>query len=139
MSRNSNRMARKAPPANKQEDPQESQQPQVQVVRRTANTEFVELPSRGLFYPQNHPLYEKDTVEIRFMTARDEDILTSPALLRKGQAIDKFIQNRKLPDLLASNDKVVLRYQAGSAPLKCGLRTTFGGIRSVRSLSSALH
>ncbi len=95
MSRNSNRMARKAPPAKKQTAPEELQSPQppVQAVRRTANTEFVELPSRGLFYPQNHPLHGQETVEIRFMTARDEDILTSPALLRKGVAIDKFIQN----------------------------------------------
>lgn len=91
MSRNSNRMAQQAPPEN---EPTEVQpQAPIQAVRRTANTEFVELPSRGAFYPKNHPLHGKDVVEIRFMTARDEDILTSPALLRKGVAIDKFIQN----------------------------------------------
>ena len=64
-----------------------------QVARKTANTEFVELPSRGLFYPSNHPLNGQEVVEIRYMTARDEDILTSPTLLQKGLAIDKFIQN----------------------------------------------
>ena len=63
------------------------------VARRTANTEFVELPSRGMFYPNGHPLKGQEVVEIRFMTARDEDILTSPTLLQKGIAIDKFIQN----------------------------------------------
>ena len=92
MSRNSNRVAQKAPPVQLEQVPQEFQKP-TETVRRTANTEFVELPSKGLFYPQNHPLHGQDTVEIRFMTARDEDILTSPALLRKGVAIDKFIQN----------------------------------------------
>ena len=117
MSRNSNRMARKAPPAKKQETQQEFQQqaqPQVQAVRRTANTEFVELPSRGMFYPQNHPLHGQETVEIRFMTARDEDILTSPALLRKGVAIDKFVQNIlvdqniRVADLLVGDKSAIM-------------------------------
>jgi len=56
-------------------------------------TEFVELPSRGQFYPPDHPLHGKDVIEMRFMTAKDEDILTSPALLKKGVAIDRLIQN----------------------------------------------
>jgi len=69
----------------------QSAQPQP-TVRRTANTEFVELPSGGRFYPQGHPLHNQEVIEIRFMTARDEDILTSPTLLKKGMALDKFIQ-----------------------------------------------
>ena len=56
-------------------------------------TEFVELPSRGQFYPTDHPLHGKDVIEMRYMTAKDEDILTSPALLKKGIAIDRLIQN----------------------------------------------
>jgi len=56
-------------------------------------TEFVELPSRGQFYPTDHPLHGKDVIEMRFMTAKDEDILTSPALLKKGIAIDRLLQN----------------------------------------------
>ena len=67
--------------------------PPQETSRRTANTEFVELPSKGLFYPEGHPLHNQEVIEIRYMTARDEDILTSPALLRKGLAVDKFIQN----------------------------------------------
>ena len=113
MSRNSNRMARKAPPEKTESTPQELSPP-VQAVRRTANTEFVELPSRGMFYPKNHPLHGQEVVEIRFMTARDEDILTSPALLRKGVAIDKFIQNIlvdqsiKVPDLLIGDKSAIM-------------------------------
>ena len=34
-----------------------------------------------------------ETVEIRFMTAKDEDILTSQTLLKKGVAIEKFLSN----------------------------------------------
>ena len=42
-------------------------------------TEFVELPSRGKFYPEGHPLRGQDSIEIRQMTAKQEDILTSKA------------------------------------------------------------
>ncbi len=113
MSRNSNRMAQQAPPEKTEPTPRQLDQT-VQTVRRTANTEFVELPSKGLFYPQNHPLHRQETVEIRFMTARDEDILTSPSLLRKGVAIDKFIQNIlvdqniRVPDLLIGDKSAIM-------------------------------
>lgn len=56
-------------------------------------TEIVDLPSRGRFYSEVHPLHGAETVEIKFMTAKDEDILTSPTLLKKGLAVDRFIQN----------------------------------------------
>jgi len=56
-------------------------------------TEFVELPSKGKFYPPNHPLYNKETLEIRFMTAREEDILTSKSLLKKGIAVDRMLES----------------------------------------------
>lgn len=56
-------------------------------------TEFVELPSQGIFYPQGHPLAGQKTVEIRYMTAKEEDILTSRSLLREGVALDRMLQN----------------------------------------------
>lgn len=56
-------------------------------------TEFVELPSKGIFYPDGHPLHNKEVVEIKYMTAKEEDILTSQSLLKKGIAIDRFLQN----------------------------------------------
>ena len=58
-----------------------------------APTEFVELPSKGAFYPEGHPLHQKETIEIRYMTAKDEDILSSRTLLKKGIAIERFMQN----------------------------------------------
>ena len=39
-------------------------------------TETVELPSKGLLYPEGHPLSE-GTIEIKYMTAKEEDILTN--------------------------------------------------------------
>jgi hypothetical protein len=59
----------------------------------TTPTEFVELPSGGRFYDEEHPLHNEETVEIKFMTAKEEDILTSPSLLKKGLAIDRLLQS----------------------------------------------
>ena len=54
-------------------------------------TEFVELPSKGLYYPEGHPLYNQETVEIKHMTAKEEDMLTSRALLKKGLALERLL------------------------------------------------
>ena len=55
-------------------------------------TQFVELPSKGK-YPQGHPLSGQDSIEINYMTAKDEDTLTNRSLLKKGLALDRLIQN----------------------------------------------
>ena len=55
--------------------------------------ELVPLPSSGKVYPPNSSLYNTDTVEIRAMTAREEDILTSRALLKKGTVITELIKS----------------------------------------------
>ena len=51
------------------------------------------MPTKGRFYPEGHPLRGEEAVEIRFMTAKDEDILTSKTLLTRGLAIDRLISN----------------------------------------------
>lgn len=56
-------------------------------------TEFVELPSRGRFYAPDHPLHNKETIEIKHMTAKDEDLLTSRSLLKKGIALDRVLES----------------------------------------------
>ena len=73
-------------------------------------TEFVELPSQGKFYSESHPLYEKDSIEVRQMTAKEEDMLTSRTLLKKGVALDRVISslivNRSIdPDSLLVGDR----------------------------------
>ena len=67
-------------------------------------TEVVDLPSQGEFYPEGHPLRGKKTVEIRYMTAKEEDILTSESLLKKGIAIDRMLQNIILDKGVDVND-----------------------------------
>jgi len=55
-------------------------------------TEVIELPSQGKVYPEGHPL-SKGTVEIKYMTAREEDILASQNLIRKGVVLDKLFES----------------------------------------------
>jgi len=55
-------------------------------------TEIVELPSKGLLYPEGHPL-SKGTVEIKYMTAKEEDILTNLNYIKQGVVIDKLLQS----------------------------------------------
>ena len=57
-----------------------------------APSQIVDLPSLGR-YPEGHPLCGKDSIEIKYMTAKDEDILTNRSMLKKGIAIDRLIQN----------------------------------------------
>lgn len=52
----------------------------------------IDLPSEGYFYPENHPLADGE-IEIRHMTAADEDILTDEQLIQKGEVIDKLLEN----------------------------------------------
>jgi len=54
-------------------------------------TETVELPSKGYFYFEGHPL-SSGKVEIKYMTAKEEDILTSPNLIKQGTVIDKLLK-----------------------------------------------
>ena len=73
-------------------------------------TEFVDLPSQGRFYPEGHPLRGETCIEIRQMTAKEEDLLTSRTLLKKGVALDRVIQNiivdkRIDPDLILVGDR----------------------------------
>ena len=56
-------------------------------------TEFVELPSKGKLYPSNHPLYNQEVIEIKQMTAKEEDILTSESLIKNGVVLHRFIES----------------------------------------------
>ena len=55
-------------------------------------TEMVELPSKGLLYPEGHPLAE-GKIEMKYMTAREEDILTNQNYIKQGIVIDKLLQS----------------------------------------------
>ena len=55
-------------------------------------TEMVELPSRGLLYPKDSALAE-GKIEMKYMTAREEDILTNQNYIQQGVVIDKLLQS----------------------------------------------
>ena len=55
-------------------------------------TEMVSLPSKGLLYPKESPL-AKGEIEMKYMTAREEDILTNSNFIRQGTVIDKLLQS----------------------------------------------
>ena len=55
-------------------------------------TETVTLPSKGLLYPKESPL-AKGEIEMKYMTAKEEDILTNQNYIRQGTVIDKLLQS----------------------------------------------
>ena len=58
----------------------------------TFPTEVIDLPSGGKFYPEGHPL-RSGQVELKYMTAKEEDILTSTNLIQKGIVLDKLMDS----------------------------------------------
>jgi len=55
-------------------------------------TETIELPSKGLLYPEGHPL-RSGTIEMKYMTAKEEDILTNQNYITQGIVLDKLLQS----------------------------------------------
>jgi hypothetical protein len=55
-------------------------------------TEVIKLPSKGLLYPEGHPLSSGE-VEMKYMTAKEEDILTNQNYIKQGIVIDKLLQS----------------------------------------------
>ena len=55
-------------------------------------TETLSLPSQGLLYPKGSPL-SSGTIDVKYMTAKEEDILTSSNLIEKGLVIDRLLES----------------------------------------------
>lgn len=55
-------------------------------------TEVITLPSEGKVYPESNPL-SKGTIEIKYMTAREEEILASQNLIKRGVVLDKLFES----------------------------------------------
>lgn len=75
-------------------------------------SEMVTLPSKGLLYPEDSPL-RKGEIEMKYMTAREEDILTNQNLIQNGTVIDKLLQSLILTpinynDLLVGDKNAIL-------------------------------
>ena len=61
-------------------------------------TEEVELPSKGLVYPEDNPL-SSGKIEMKYMTAKEEDILTNQNYIRKGVVLDKLLKSLIVSDV----------------------------------------
>lgn len=76
-------------------------------------TEIVELPSKGLLYPEDNPL-STGKVELKYMTAKEEDILTNQSYISNGTVFDKLLQSLivdksiKLDDMLVGDKNALL-------------------------------
>jgi len=69
-------------------------------------TEVVDLPSKGYFYVDGHPL-SSGKVEVKYMTAKEEDILTSQNLIKQGVVIDKLLQSLIVDKTININDLII--------------------------------
>lgn len=77
-------------------------------------TEFVDLPSEGKYYAVGHPLKDKKFIEIKQMTAKEEDILNSRSLAKKGVVLDRLLESLvvdksiNVSDLLSGDRQAML-------------------------------
>lgn len=69
----------------------------------TFPTEVINLPSKGWFYPENTPL-GTGQLELKVMTAKEEDILTSRNLIQKGVALDKLLESLIVEKAVSPSD-----------------------------------
>ena len=76
-------------------------------------SEEIELPSRGLLYQEGSPL-SSGRIELKYMTAREEDILTNINYIEKGTVIDRLVESLvldksiKIEDLLLGDKNAIL-------------------------------
>ena len=102
-------------------------------------TEVIELPSKGLLYPKDHPLAE-GKVEIKYMTAKEEDILTNQNYIKNGSVIDKLLQSLivtkcNFDDLLVG-DKNAIMIAARILAYGAKYEITYDGIAQEINLAS---
>ena len=69
-------------------------------------SETVDLPSGGSFYPEGSPL-KSGKIDLKYMTAKEEDMLTSQNLIKKGVVIDKVLNSLVLTENVNINDLIL--------------------------------
>ncbi len=70
------------------------------------HSEVIDLPSLGKVYPKDSPI-SNGKIEIKYMTAREEDILTSQNLIKKGLVIDKLLDSLIITEGVKCDDLVL--------------------------------
>ena len=87
VSNNPNQGAPQVKPQAQQPEPQPAAPPKPKFP-----TEIVDLPSKGLLYPSDNPL-ASGKIEMKYMTAKEEDILTNQNYIRQGVVVDKLLES----------------------------------------------
>lgn len=105
-------------------------------------TEMVDLPSKGILYPKDSPLAE-GKIEMKYMTAKEEDILTNQNYIQNGTVVDKLLQSLIVTpinygDLLVGDKNAIL---IASRILGYGKDYEFEyqGVKQVVDLSEVKH
>ena len=75
-------------------------------------TEEVTLPSKGLIYPKGHP-FGSGVIEMKYMTAKEEDIITNQSFIQKGTVVDKLldalvVSDGNLDDMIIGDKNALL-------------------------------
>jgi hypothetical protein len=102
-------------------------------------TETIELPSKGLVYPEGNPL-SSGTVEIKYMTAKEEDILTNQNYINNGTVLDKLLKSLIVTDInyndLLIGDKNAIMVSARILGYGAEYKFNYNGKEEVVDLSS---
>jgi hypothetical protein len=102
-------------------------------------TEVIDLPSKGLVYPESSPL-SKGTIELKYMSAKEEDILTNQNFIEKGIVIDKLLQSMIITkcdynELILGDKNAILvaaRILGYGAEYPVELKDKYGKVASVK-------
>lgn len=111
--RNSRRIQQDNPQQPKQPQPQQTSQDNPFGLSFVVATEVVSLPSGGRYYDADSSLHGVSEIEIKHMTAKEEDLLVNDDYIKKGTVLEKLLEsiivdkNIKVQDLL-SDDKYAL-------------------------------
>ena len=102
-------------------------------------TEVVELPSKGKLYPADSPL-ASGKVEMKYMTAKEEDILTNANYIRQGIVIDKLLKSLLISDVdyndILVGDKNAMMVAARILAYGKDYEFEYDGVKQVVDLSN---
>ena len=102
-------------------------------------TEVIDLPSKGLLYPKDSPL-ASGKLEMKYMTAKEEDILTNQNYIQKGIVIDKLLQSLIVSKVnytdLITGDQNAVMIAARILGYGKDYEFTYGGERQVIDLTT---
>ena len=85
------------------------------------HSETIDLPSEGRVYSKDSPL-SSGKIEVKYMTAKEEDILTSQNLIKKGVVIEKLLDSLILTKGVSTNDLVLGDKNAVMVASRIGIR-----------------